>query len=81
MNVFLKKLMTLATELNDAEGFNALVVVNEMELLYDKHVTELKNLHIACVMPQSEQLCDHVYFDNTQNPNICIYCSHKREPK
>ena len=46
MNNFLKELMTLATELNKAEGFNALIVINDMELLYDKHVAELKNLAI-----------------------------------
>ena len=49
MNKFLKELMTLATELNQAEGFNAVTVINEMELLYDRHVTELKKLHIAGV--------------------------------
>lgn len=49
MNKFLKELMTLATELNEAEGFNALTVINDMELLYDKHVNELKKLHIADV--------------------------------
>ena len=49
MNKFLKELMTLATELNEAEGFNALTVINDMELLYDKHVAELKKLHIADV--------------------------------
>jgi hypothetical protein len=44
MNKFLKELMTLATELNKADGFNALLVINEMENLYNKHVDELKNL-------------------------------------
>lgn len=43
MNNFLKQLMTLATELNKAEGFNAVAVINEMELLYNKHIAELKN--------------------------------------
>ena len=47
MNKFLNELMTLATELNEAEGFNALTVINEMELLYNKHVAELKKIHIA----------------------------------
>ena len=50
MNKFLKELMTLAIELNEAEGFNALTVINDMEMLYDKHVKELKKLHIADVM-------------------------------
>jgi hypothetical protein len=49
MNNFLKELMTLATELNEAEGFNALVVINDMELLYEKHVAELKKLPIDSV--------------------------------
>jgi len=56
MNKFLKELMTLATELNEAEGFNALTVINDMGLLYDEHVTELKKLHIADVRQQSELL-------------------------
>ena len=56
MNKFLKELMTLATELNEAEGFNALTVINDMGLLYDEHVTELKKLHIPDVRQQSELL-------------------------
>ena len=46
MNNFLKDLMKLATELNQANEFDAVVVINEMELLYDKHIAELKNLAI-----------------------------------
>lgn len=46
MNNFLKDLMKLATELNQANGFDTVVVINEMELLYDKHIAELKNLAI-----------------------------------
>lgn len=42
MNNFLKELMKLATELNKANGFDAVVVINEMEMLYDKHIAELK---------------------------------------
>jgi len=49
MNNFLKELMTLAIELNNTEGFAALAIINDMELLYDKHVAELKKLHIADV--------------------------------
>ena len=56
MNKFLKDLMKLATELNQANGFDAVVVINEMELLYDKHVAELKNLAIHDVVGQSKQL-------------------------
>ena len=56
MNNFLKDLMKLATELNQANGFDAVVVINEMELLYDKHVAELKNLAIPDVRQQSELL-------------------------
>jgi len=45
MNKFLKELMTLATELNKEEGFNALTVIHDMELLYERHVAEVvKNL-------------------------------------
>ena len=46
MNKFLKDLMVLAEELSNAEGFHALVIVSEMELLYEKHVNELKNSRI-----------------------------------
>jgi hypothetical protein len=54
MNNFLKELMTLATELNKVEGFNALTVINDMELLYERHVTELKNLAIHDVSNRRE---------------------------
>lgn len=49
MNKFLKDLMVLADELNKTEGFNCVMVINEMELLYDKHVAELKKLDIPDV--------------------------------
>lgn len=58
MNDFLKELMTLATELNKAEGFNALIIINEMELFYDKHVSELKNLAIPDIRQQTKKLTD-----------------------
>lgn len=56
MNNFLKDLMKLSTELNQANGFDAVVVINEMELLYDNHVAELKKLAITDFVGQSEQL-------------------------
>lgn len=34
-----------------------------------------------CCKSDSEQLCDHIYFDNAQKPDNCIYCNHKREHK
>ena len=49
MNKFLKDLMVLADELNKAKGFNCVVVINEIEKLYDQHVAELKKLHIVDV--------------------------------
>lgn len=49
MNKFLKELMKLATELNQANGFYALVIINEMELLYDKNISEVKTLNIDIV--------------------------------
>lgn len=55
MNNFLKDMMKLATKLNQANGFDAVVVINEMELLYNKHVAELKNLTIPDV---SNLACD-----------------------
>ena len=58
MNNFLKDLMKLATELNQVNGFDAVVVINEMELLYDKHVAELKNLVIHDVNQKCELLLE-----------------------
>ena len=58
MNNFLKDLMKLATELNQVNGFEAVVVINEMELLYDKHVAELKNLAIHDVNQQRKLLLE-----------------------
>lgn len=58
MNNFLKDLMKLATELNQVNGFDAVVVINEMELLYDKHVAELKNLAIHDVNQQRKLLLE-----------------------
>lgn len=68
MNKFLKDLMTLATELNEAKGFNTLVVINEMELLYDKHVIELEKLHIASILslPTDAEI-DNIFPINTPN--------------
>ena len=43
MKDFLRKLMVLATELSKADGFGCALVVDEMERLYDKHFSELKN--------------------------------------
>ena len=37
--------------------------------------------YTRCCESDSEQLCDHIYFDNTQKPDNCIYCNYKREPK
>ena len=58
MNNFLKDLMKLATELNQVNGFDAVLVINEMELLYDKHVAELKNLAIHDVNQQRKLLLE-----------------------
>lgn len=60
MNNFLKELIKLATELNQANGFDAVVVINEMEMLYDKHVAELKNLaipHVSVSLPTKDEAC------------------------
>ena len=58
MNNFLKDLMKLATELNQVNGFDAVLVINEMELLYGKHVAELKNLAIHDVNQQRKLLLE-----------------------
>ena len=47
MNKFLTDLMKLADELNKSEGFDTVVIINEMELLYQKHLEELKIMHAA----------------------------------
>ena len=46
MKDFLKELIKLAEELNKSNGFESVVVINEIELLYNNHVAELKNLDI-----------------------------------
>ena len=58
MNNFLKDLMKLATELNQVNGFDAVLVINEMELLYGKHVAELKKLAIHDVNQQRKLLLE-----------------------
>lgn len=75
MNKFLKELMTLATELNEAEGFNALTIINDMELLYDKHVAELKKLHIADVsgsLPTDEEISKQAKKYDVEDMNDAI---------
>ena len=67
MNNFLKELMKLATELNQANGFDAVVVINEMELLYDKHAAELKNLAIHDVSNQRKLLFAFVKYLQKEN--------------
>jgi hypothetical protein len=59
MNTFIKKMAELFTQLNEAEGMGALVEINEIELAYKNHVSELKKLHIANVvksLPNDEKL-------------------------
>ncbi len=46
MNKFLKDLAQLFTNLNEAEGFAAVVEINEIEMLYENHVAELKKEHL-----------------------------------
>ena len=64
MNNFLKDLMKLATELNQANGFDAVMVINEMEMLYDKHVAELKKLaipHVSVSLPTKDEVSAEGY--------------------
>lgn len=42
MNKFLKDLIVLADELNKAENFNNVLVISEIEKLYEQHISELK---------------------------------------
>ena len=42
MNTFLKDLIKLSSELNEASGSYAIMVMNEIEILYDRHVCKLK---------------------------------------
>ena len=42
MNDFLKKIVKLSSELNEAEGFQILMIVNDMEKIYNQHVEEIK---------------------------------------
>jgi len=43
---FINEMAKLFTELNESEGMGALVSINEIELLYDNHIKELKKMHI-----------------------------------
>jgi hypothetical protein len=65
--------MKLATELNQANGFDAVVVINEMELLYDKHVAELKNLSIHDVSNRRELLLDFMTYTSPE-----VYATHSK---
>ena len=41
MEEFLKKLIPLALELDKSSGFNAVVVVNDIKMLYENHINEV----------------------------------------
>jgi hypothetical protein len=47
MNTFLKDLIKLSSELNEVSGFDAIVVMNEIEILYDRHVCKLQKEAIS----------------------------------
>tara|TARA_R110000823_G_scaffold255501_1_gene377548 strand:+ start:629 stop:1018 length:390 start_codon:yes stop_codon:yes gene_type:complete len=64
MNDFIKKMAELFTQLNEAEGMGALVEINEIELAYKNHVSELKKLHIASVVDRLPE--DTVIRDNAR---------------
>ena len=79
MNDFLKELMKLATELNQANGFGAVVVIGEMESLYNKHITELihsidvKNSLMFPVCTAAKGECDRKLEDVCKE---CKGCPH-----
>jgi len=63
MNDFIKKIAELFTQLNEAEGMGALVEINEIDLAYKNHVSELKKLHIANVvksLPNDDDVKAHI---------------------
>ena len=64
MNDFIKKMAELFTQLNEAEGMGALVEINEIELAYKNHVSELKKLHIANIVDRLPE--DKVIRDNAR---------------
>lgn len=41
MNEFLKKIVVLTEELITADGFHSLIIINDMELEYAKHIKEI----------------------------------------
>jgi len=41
MNEFLKKIVVLTEELIKADGFHSLIIINDMELEYAKHIKEI----------------------------------------
>ena len=42
MNKFLKEILTLAAEFQGAKGFNAVMIANDIERLYESHIAEIK---------------------------------------
>ena len=63
------------------ESHGSTTIVIDVETVIDL-IDEYKAINYTrCCESDSEQLCDHIYFDNTQKPDNCIYCNYKREPK
>ena len=61
------------------KGVN-MILPNKMVEILMKRESKVKKLLISGVSVSEAELCDHIYFDNTQKPNECIYCKNKREP-
>lgn len=55
MNIFIKKISKLFTALNKAGGMSVLMEIHEIELLYENHVKDLKELHISNVKQSIEK--------------------------
>lgn len=55
MNNFLKKIVSLSVELNEAEGFHAMTVVRDIELLYDNHIADIKRKPASCIQKFTQE--------------------------
>lgn len=83
MSDFIKKMAELFTQLNEAEGMGALVEINEIELAYKNHVSELKKLHIADVVKSlpTDRAIDQAAFESSYGYSDDNYNSFKEGVK
>jgi len=72
----IKKILELGKELEKANGFDAVMIVNDMEIEVDNYT---KQLPIHNVVEQSEQLCQHKYQDIRYGTSRCVICGEEEQ--